>query len=208
MLSIYGDFNCPYSYLASLRADVFIAAGVDVDWRAVEHASELPVMGRRLDDEGQREVAEELDSVRQLLTPAEEFAAATPSMLPNTAAANAGYAEARGVGVGHEVRRQLFDAYWTRAVDIGSVEVLRTLLVTPIRRGSSPAFPLREAGFAVSANRGPITTTAYRRLTSWHADWVRLATWTTPTVVVDGVSHVGVDGLLWLASHQPRSVAA
>jgi 2-hydroxychromene-2-carboxylate isomerase len=129
-------------------------------------------------------------------------------MLPNTASANAGYAEACGVGVGHEVRRQLFDAYWARGVDIGSVEVMRSLLAAPIRRGHSVAFPLREAGFAVSTNRGPITTTAYRRLASWHAAWVELATWTTPTVVVDGATHVGVDGLRWLASHQPRSVAA
>jgi len=205
---VYGDFNCPYSYLASLRADVFIAAGIDIDWRAVEHAKDLPVMGRRLDDAGQREVAEELDSVRKLLSPNEEFAAAAPSMLPNTAAENAGYAEAAGVGVGHEVRRLLFEAYWVRGIDIGGVGVLRTMLATPIRRGESPAFPLREAGFAVSTNRSPITTAAYRRLVSWHSGWADLATWTTPTVVVDGTSHVGVDGLRWLASHQPRSVAA
>ena len=208
MLSIYGDFNCPYSYLASLRADVFIAAGVDVDWRAVEHARELPVMGRRLDDAGQREVAEELDSVRQLLTPAEEFAAATPSMLPNTAAANAGYAEAVGSGVGDDVRQLLFDAYWTRGVDIGSVEVLRSLLAAPIKRGHSAAFPLRESGFAVSTNRGPITTAAYRRLAAWRGAWVELATWTTPTIVADGRPQVGVDGLRWLAAHQPHPVAA
>jgi 2-hydroxychromene-2-carboxylate isomerase len=208
MLAIYGDFNCPYSYLASLRADLFVAAGVDVDWRAVEHAKELPVVGRRLDEAGQHEVAEELDAVRQLLTPEEEFAAATPSVLPNTAAANAGYAEAAGVGVGHEVRRLLFEAYWVRGIDIGSVEVLRTLLAAPIRLGRSSAFPLREAGFAVSTNRGPITTAAYRRLASWRSDWVELATWTTPTVVVDGSSHVGVDGLRWLATNQPHPIAA
>lgn len=208
MIAIYGDFNCPYSYLASLRADAFIAAGVDLEWRAVEHDKELPVVGRRLDDAGQREIAEELDSVRQLLTPDEEFAAATPPMLPNTAAANAGYAEAVGSGVGDDVRRLLFNAYWARGVDIGSVEVLRTMLATPIRHGHSSAFPLREAGFAVSTNRGPITTAAYRRLVSWRSGWEELATWTTPTVVVDGKPEVGVDGLRWLAAHQPRRVAA
>ena len=208
MIVIYGDFNCPFSYLASLRLDAFAAAGAAVEWRAVEHAAELPVVGKRLDDAGQREVAEELDSVRQLLTPDEKFAAATPSMLPNTAAANAGYAEAVGTGVGHDVRRLLFDAYWLRGVDIGSVDVLRTLLAGPIRRGHSPAFPLREAGFAVSTNRGPITTAAYRRLASWHDGWAKLASWTTPTVIVDDVAHVGVEGLRWLADHQLRPVAA
>lgn len=208
MIVIYGDFNCPYSYLASLRADRFITAGVAVEWRAVEHAPSLPVVGQRLDDAGQREVSEELGSVRQLLTPEEEFAAATPSMLPNTAAANAGYAEAVGGGVGDDVRRLLFDAYWRRGTDVGSVDVLRAMLAEPIRRGHSSAFPLRESGFAVSTNRGPITTTAFHRLTTWHHEWVELSTSTTPTVVVDGESYVGVEGLKWLADHQPRAVAA
>jgi len=35
---VYGDFNCPYSYLASQRADLLSRAGaLMVDWRAVEH---------------------------------------------------------------------------------------------------------------------------------------------------------------------------
>lgn len=208
MIVIYGDFNCPYSYLASLRSDSFISAGVAVDWRAVEHADSLPVVGQRLDDEGQLTLADELAAVRQLLAPEEEFAAATPSMLPNTAAANAGYAEAVGSGVGDDVRRMLFDAYWTRGTDIGSVDVLRSMLAAPIRRGCSSAFPLREAGFAVSTNRGPITTAAYHRLATWRREWVELATSTTPTVVVDGTVYVGVDGLRWLVTHRPHPAAA
>lgn len=208
VIVIYGDFNCPYSYLASLRADAFIGSGVAVDWRAVEHADSLPVVGRRLDDESQRKMTEELDSVRQLLAPDEEFAAATSSMLPNTAAANAGYAEAVGSGVGDDVRRLLFDAYWRSGADIGSVEVLRTMLATPIRHGCSAAFPLREAGFAVSTNRGPITTAAYRRLTTWRREWMDLGTSTTPTVVVDATVYVGVDGLQHLVAHRPHPTAA
>jgi hypothetical protein len=39
---IYGDFNCPYSYLASQRAGRLREAGVAVDWRAVEHDRRLP----------------------------------------------------------------------------------------------------------------------------------------------------------------------
>jgi len=205
VITIYGDFNCPFSFLPSLRADTFIAAGIQIDWRAVEHAKELPVLGRRLDE---AEVTGELEAVRQLLNTGEEFAAAAPSMLPNTAAANAGYAEAVGSGVGDDVRQLLFDAYWTRGVDIGSVEVLRSLLAAPIKRGHSAAFPLRESGFAVSTNRGPITTAAYRRLAAWRGAWVELATWTTPTIVADGRPQVGVDGLRWLAAHQPHPVAA
>ena len=33
---IYGDFGCPYSYLASLRADELLESGVaEIDWRVV-----------------------------------------------------------------------------------------------------------------------------------------------------------------------------
>ena len=152
VIVIYGDFNCPYSYLASLRSDLFSAAGVEIDWRAVEHASSLPVMGQRLDDAGQRKIADELDSVRQLLTPEEAFAAATPSTLPNTAAANAGYAEAVGSEVGDDVRRLLFDAYWGHGTDIGSVDVLElslavqdlfTIPMRELRRAWSATLPER-----------------------------------------------------------------
>ena len=37
-LTIYGDFNCPFSALASARADVLLAAGGhEIDWRAIQH---------------------------------------------------------------------------------------------------------------------------------------------------------------------------
>ena len=42
---IYGDFGCPYCYLASLRADELLESGVaEIDWRAV---------GRTAADRGQ-----------------------------------------------------------------------------------------------------------------------------------------------------------
>src|SRR5207249_4083290 len=58
---IYGDFNCPYSYLASQRADLLSRAGAGVDWRAVEHNRGLPVTGSRSDSDPamwDRELAE------------------------------------------------------------------------------------------------------------------------------------------------------
>ena len=51
---VYGDFNCPYSYLASQRADLLSRAGIVVDWRAVEHDRGLPVTGSRPDATGPR----------------------------------------------------------------------------------------------------------------------------------------------------------
>jgi len=50
-LTVYGSFNCPYSYLASLRAGRLTAAGAaGLKWRAVVHdplcpRSGLPVTG-------------------------------------------------------------------------------------------------------------------------------------------------------------------
>jgi hypothetical protein len=36
-LTIYGDFNCPFSALASARADVLLAADAyAIDWRAIQ----------------------------------------------------------------------------------------------------------------------------------------------------------------------------
>jgi 2-hydroxychromene-2-carboxylate isomerase len=46
---IYGDFNCPYSYLASQRAGLLSKAEIAVDWRAVEHDRRMPVTGSRTD---------------------------------------------------------------------------------------------------------------------------------------------------------------
>ena len=45
-LTVYGDFNCPYSYLASQRAGQLIRGGMaQVDWRAVEHDRRLALTG-------------------------------------------------------------------------------------------------------------------------------------------------------------------
>lgn len=116
----------------------------------------------------------------------------------NTRAAVSGYAEAFGIGVGNEVRRLLFDAYWTKGLDIGSPEVLRSLLASTIQKGTATSFSLRAAGYAVSTNRGPITVDAYRRIASWRESWLAI-TQTIPTLTVGNISHIGVDALAWLA---------
>jgi 2-hydroxychromene-2-carboxylate isomerase len=203
MTTVYGDFSCPFSYLASLRIDALIDAGVEVEWRAVEHAPQLPVSGQRLDAAGTASMDAELRAVRKLLLPNEQLPLGSVTMTPHTQAAVSGYAEAVGAGVADEVRRLLFEAYWVRGLDIGNPDILRVLLAEPIKDGRSAAFPLHEAGFAVSANRGPITLDAYRRVREWRDAWQRTGTRTIPTVVCRGVSLSGVDALVWLAADMP-----
>lgn len=76
---VYGDFNCPFSLLASLRIDALRDSGHDIEFRAVEHARQLPVIGRRLDDVGKAELAAEMEQVRALLMPGEKFPEQVPS---------------------------------------------------------------------------------------------------------------------------------
>lgn len=205
---VYGDFNCPFSYLASRRVDVLVKAGLDVEWRAVQHAPGLPVTGQRLDAAGQAEMNAEVGVVRQLLLPDEELAVGALSLLPRTEAAVSAYAEAVGAGVGDEVRRLLFDAYWLRGVDIGSPEVLRTLLANAMRSGHSASFTVRESGYAVSTNRGPITLAAYRRICAWRCAWNELGTQTTPTLAVGRQVLAGNDALRWLVREPGRTAAS
>lgn len=65
-LTIYGDFNCPYSYLASMPVDGRTERGLAVvDWRAVEHDDSLPGIGAPTEPELAR-WRKELDEVAQL----------------------------------------------------------------------------------------------------------------------------------------------
>lgn len=192
---VYGDFTCPYSYLASCRTDVLIEAGALVEWRAVEHRPGLPVTGRPLDPPARAALEEEVAEIRGLCLDGEELPLALPHLQPRTEAAAAGLAEAVGVGMEDDVRRLLFSAYWVHGTNIGDPEVLRGLLVGPILRGHGGADPLHESGYAVSVSGGPITTSAYRRIQDWRWGWAQSGSATTPTVVADGRVIVGVDAL-------------
>lgn len=206
---VYADFNCPWSYLASRRVDALVAAGVEVDWRAVEHDPGLPVTGRRLDQDGHIAVKEELAAVAELLLPGEELPWALPDLVPNTEAAVAGYAEAYGTPVADDVRRLLFGAYWVDGVDIGDPAKLRTRLAGPILRAQSTADPLRETGFAVSTSRAPMTTSAWRRIRAWRDEWTRLGTGIVPTLVETGRAPLtGASALHRLADEIIRAGAA
>lgn len=183
---VYADFASPECYLASRRVDSLAAAGVPVDWRAVEEHPRQPVTGRPLDLDGQAEVEQRMAALAALLRPGEELPWTRPRLVPRTEAAVSGYAEAYGAGVADEVRRLLYAAYWVEGADIGSSEVLRRRLAGPILRGRSPSWPLREFGYAVAVSGGPITTGAWDRIHTWRDEWARLGTTALPTLVEDG----------------------
>jgi predicted DsbA family dithiol-disulfide isomerase len=184
-LMVYGDFGSPACYLASRRVDALRASGIPVDWRAVETDPGLPVGGRPIAGAEHEALERELERLDALLLPGEELPLAHPAFRPHTRAAVAGYAEAYVAGVADDVRRLLFDAYWTRGADIGSPESLRRLIAAALRRGHSPSPPVSEFGYAVSPSRSPITTDAYRRIRDWSHQRELLGDPPVPFLVVD-----------------------
>ena len=123
-LVIYGDFNCPFSALASRRAERLERAGVaQVDWRAVEHAPEIPTPGEKVIGPLAEELDGELQHVRGLLRPDEAIELRRPPLRSNTAAAVAGYA-ALDPARRPAVRAELFRRYWERGEDLGDAAVL------------------------------------------------------------------------------------
>jgi hypothetical protein len=194
-LIVYSDFSCPECYLASRRVDALRAAGVEVDWRAVEHEPGLPVGDRRVLGDEQDGLSAKFAAMGDVLLPAETLPWVMPRIVPKTEAAVSAYAESYGLGVDDDVRRLLFALYWLEGADIGSPTVLRTPLAGPILRVNSDDDPLRESGYAVSVDRGPITTAAYRRIRSWRAEWLELGSSDLPIVLAGGATLTGIEAV-------------
>lgn len=119
-LVVYGDFNCPFSALASHRIDLLADRGIaDVDFRAVEHSPDIPpdglaVVGRRRED-----LTAEVEQVLGLATAADgRFRLRVPEVLPNTATLCQAYATTPT----RELRRALFDSVWGEGSAAGTVE--------------------------------------------------------------------------------------
>lgn len=110
-LVVYGDFNCPFSRLASARLAALEHAGeVTVDWRAVEHDRSLPETGQPVEGEVAEELERELGVIRRLLAPGEPDPL-LPSRRVNTEAATLAYAAAPD-DQRQLLRESLFRAYW------------------------------------------------------------------------------------------------
>lgn len=169
---LYGSFSCPWSYLASQRTDLIPDPALRPVWRMVDPdgapGTRLSAPGRRPGPEEAALSAAGLEALRALLLPGERLPDRAPAFVPHGGPAVVAYAEAVGAGVGDQVRRLLFDAYWQQGIDIGLPEVLRRLLGDALRSGSSAARCIAEHGYAVTLTGGPITTDAWLRVRAWH----------------------------------------
>lgn len=123
--------------------------------------------------------------------PGEELPPRAPGLLPHTAAAVAAYAGAYGAGVADLVRPLLFSAYWVDGMDIGDPEVLRRLLPGAFAKGRRTSDPIRDFGYAVTSQHGPITTAAYRRIRDWQQEWLALGGAVGLTLVTDVATVCG-----------------
>jgi 2-hydroxychromene-2-carboxylate isomerase len=113
-VTVYGDFNSLFSYLASQRADWLVrTATAQIDWRAVEHCRQMPVTGIR-SDPGDSGWDRELAETGALALPGERLPAAPPPVVSNTRASVTAYAEAVTDGVEDQLRRRLFEAIWAQ----------------------------------------------------------------------------------------------
>lgn len=197
-VTILGDFNCPWSYLAFRRARVLAAAGIPVDWHAVEHAPRRP--GAH-DDAASRFAGlhEEMEEVLARLLPEEELPYDLAGFLPRTAAAVAAYAEGYAAHVAAPVARVLFESFWMHGIDVGDVNVLRTLLIDELRSGCSPSATVREWGVPVAVTGAPISTAAWRLIRDWAGQWREIGEHVVPVLQLPGGEPIrGVAAVDWL----------
>jgi predicted DsbA family dithiol-disulfide isomerase len=143
-LVVFGDFNCPYSCLASARADALVAQGrAEVDWRAVEHDPAIPAPSEPVDGDLAAMLGREVTEVRGLVRPGERFPIGRPPVHPNSGTAIAAFA-AVPVTEADELRTRLFAALWFDGRDIGDPAVVAELGGAPGATGSERASGWRE----------------------------------------------------------------
>jgi 2-hydroxychromene-2-carboxylate isomerase len=174
-LVVFGDFNCPYSCLASARVDRLVDAGIaEVDWRAVEHDTDIPAPSRPAIREVADMFAREVAEVTGLLEPGEAFPITVPPVQPNTRLAIGRFA-ALEPSERHEVRRALFAALWFDGRDTGQEEIVDGLV--PV----APADGAHVAG-------------------AWRNEWLGLDRRLVPMLLLpDGVVSRGLGALARLA---------
>jgi 2-hydroxychromene-2-carboxylate isomerase len=122
-LIIYGDFNCPFSALASVRADVLLATGeYEIEWRAVQHDTAIPADGEAVEGDTAAELATEVATILDLSAHDVHLELLVPPVRPNTAAASTALAAASNQA--DLLRRRLFAAVWAEGRNLGDLAEL------------------------------------------------------------------------------------
>jgi predicted DsbA family dithiol-disulfide isomerase len=118
-LTIFGDFNCPFSALASARADVLLAANdCEVDWRAIQHDIAIPPAGEPVVGDAAAGLAAEVATIAGLNDDGLRVHLVVPPVRSNTAIASAVFAAAVGEEA-DRLRRRLFAAVWAEGRNVG-----------------------------------------------------------------------------------------
>ncbi len=192
---IYGDFGCPYSYLASLRADELLRSGAaQIDWRAV--ATDRSPSGG-----GRDKLGRDLAAISLFALPDERLPR-PPAGPVDVRSATSAYAEAVSDGVSHQMRQRLFAAIWAEARRVSDVYCVRKLIAEvmcppePILQHLiSPDLPsallhdpdvnriVRRCGGTVTVYGGPLTAAGDRRVRQWRQAWLSLPCAATPVVI-------------------------
>ena len=217
-LIVYGDFNCPYSYLASQRADALVrACRAEVEWRAVEHDRRLALTGTRSGSDPAR-WQRQLAQVAALAGPDEQAPGAAPALVSNTGAAVAACAEAVTDGVQDELRRSLFSEIWVRLRHLSGPSEVRQLvralmypagppgesLAVPdlparIHHHAAPSTLPRLSGCTISPAGGPLTTEGHERIQHWRRGWLSGSEGVVPALSLPDGMLTGVTALAHLA---------
>lgn len=197
-ISVWGDFTCPWTYLAWRRTELLADDGVAIDWRTVEHDPWRHETAVSVHDRFQA-LHDELPEVITHLLPGEPYPYVLKGHVPFTGAATSAYAEACVAEVATSVRRKLFDAFWQDGVDLGDPRVLRAMLADDFYESASPSEPVWRWGLAVDVTGGPISNEAWHLVRDWRSQWEELGG-TVPTVIVGERAIVGVAAVDWLGT--------
>jgi predicted DsbA family dithiol-disulfide isomerase len=125
-LTIYGDFNRPFTALASARVDRLLESRThELDWRAVQHDTGIPAAGEPVAGELAATIADEVAQIRELSDRDLQLELAVPDFRSNTAAASAAFAAAPAGAPADRLRRVLFSAVWDDGRNISTLADLR-----------------------------------------------------------------------------------
>jgi 2-hydroxychromene-2-carboxylate isomerase len=125
-LTIYGDFNCPFSALASARVDALLAAGSHrIGWRAVQHDTTIPASGELVVGPTAVALEAEISTIVDMTEPELGLRLDVPTLRSNTGLASAALA---GAGDGADsLRQRLFAAVWAEDRNLGDQAELHRL---------------------------------------------------------------------------------